>query len=111
MNPCTVNEELDVFTENKRSVATIKTDHGFNYALVSIGALLVGSIVLTNAEEDKRLKKGEEMGYFQYGGSTVIAVFPKDTVEWDEDLLSNSDQSVETLVQVNERIGQFINKI
>ncbi|KAI8889928.1 hypothetical protein K501DRAFT_237507 [Backusella circina FSU 941] len=111
VNPCTVNEELDVFTENKRSVAKINTDHGFNYALVSIGALLVGSIVLTNAKEDTRLKKGEEMGYFQYGGSTVIAVFPKDTVEWDQDLLNNSNQSLETLVQVGDRIGEFIKKI
>lgn len=99
---------MNVFTENHRSITTIKSHHGFNYAFVSIGALLVGSIVMTNAELEKELEKGEEMGYFQYGGSTVIAIFPKDTVQWDDDLLTNSEKSVETLVQMGERIGTFI---
>lgn len=98
---------MDVFTDNHRSITTVKSHHGFNYAVVSIGALLVGSIVMTNAEKDKQLEKGEEMGYFQYGGSTVIAVFPKDTVQWDADLLANSEKSVETLVQMGERIGAY----
>lgn len=62
---------------------------------------------MTHAEPEKELEKGQEMGYFQYGGSTVIAVFPKDTVEWDADLLANSEKSVETLVVMGERIGRF----
>ncbi|CAO3646549.1 unnamed protein product [Mucor hiemalis] len=108
VNPCVVNEDLNVFTDNHRSITTVKSHHGFNYAVVSIGALLVGSIVMTNAELDKELEKGEEMGFFQYGGSTVIAVFPKDTVQWDDDLKANSEKSVETLVKMGERIGTFI---
>lgn len=108
VNPCVVNEDLDVFTDNHRSITTVKSHHGFNYAIVSVGALLVGSIVMTNAEPEKELNKGEEMGFFQYGGSTVIAVFPKDTVQWDEDLKTNSEKSVETLVQMGERIGTYI---
>jgi phosphatidylserine decarboxylase len=98
---------LDVFTDNHRSITTVKSHLGFNYAVVSIGALLVGSIVMTNAEKNKQLEKGEEMGYFQYGGSTVIAVFPKDTVQWDKDLQDNSEKSIETLVKMGERIGSF----
>jgi phosphatidylserine decarboxylase len=109
VNPCTVNEDLDVFTDNHRSILKIKSEHGFPYAVVSIGALLVGSIVLTHAEEEKELEKGQEMGYFQYGGSTVIAVFPKDAVTWDEDLKTNSEKSVETVVLMGERIGVYNN--
>ncbi|KAG2202761.1 hypothetical protein INT47_004785 [Mucor saturninus] len=108
VNPCTVNEELDVFTDNHRSITKVKSHHGFHYGFVSIGALLVGSIVMTHAEPQKELEKGQEMGYFQYGGSTVIVVFPKDTVAWDEDLLDNSNKSIETLVQMGEKIGRFI---
>jgi phosphatidylserine decarboxylase len=62
---------------------------------------------MTNAEIEKELNKGEEMGYFQYGGSTVIAVFPKDAVQWDHDLKTNSEKSLETLVQMGERIGTY----
>ena len=98
---------MNVFTDNNRSVIALKSHHGFSFAVVSIGALLVGSIVNTHAEEEKELEKGQEMGYFQYGGSTVIAVFPKDSVTWDEDLLSNSEKSIETVVTMGERIGTF----
>ncbi|KAG2194083.1 hypothetical protein INT46_006934 [Mucor plumbeus] len=107
VNPCTVNQDLNVFTDNHRSVVALKSHHGFSFAVVSIGALLVGSIVNTHAEEEKELEKGQEMGYFQYGGSTVIAVFPKNSVTWDEDLLSNSEKSIETVVTMGERIGIF----
>ncbi|KAG0738369.1 hypothetical protein G6F57_002845 [Rhizopus arrhizus] len=108
VNPCVVNEDLDVFTDNHRCIVTVQSPLGFKYAVVCIGALLVGSIVFTNAEEGKTLEKGQEMGYFQYGGSTVITVFPKDLVEWDEDLLSNSNKSVETLVSMGEGMGRFV---
>ncbi|CAO3650260.1 unnamed protein product [Mucor fragilis] len=107
VNPCTVNQDLNVFTDNHRSVITLKSHHGFSFAVVSIGALLVGSIVHTDAEADRDLEKGQEMGYFQYGGSTVIAVFPKDTVAWDQDLVANSEKSIETVVTMGERIGTF----
>jgi hypothetical protein len=46
------------------------------------------------------------LGYFAYGGSTVIAVFKAGMVKWDDDIRHNSDNSMETLVRVGEQIGQ-----
>ncbi|CAO3587773.1 unnamed protein product [Absidia cylindrospora] len=109
VNPCTVRESLDVFTENHRQVIKMKDSMDRPFAVVAVGALLVGSIVLTNAEMNgASLAKGEEMGYFQYGGSTVICVFPKDTVVWDEDVVKTSASSFETYVRMGERIGAFV---
>ncbi|KAI8076745.1 phosphatidylserine decarboxylase-domain-containing protein [Halteromyces radiatus] len=109
VNPCTVREELDVFTENHRQIIQMKDYKDRPFAVVAVGALLVGSIQLTNAKnEGATLDKGEEMGYFQYGGSTVICVFGKDTVHWDQDLTKNSTLSFETYVRMGERIGTFI---
>ena len=48
----------------------------------------VGSINFT-AEEGKQYAKGDEMGYFAFGGSTTIALFQPDTMVYDEDLASN----------------------
>ncbi|KAI7864038.1 phosphatidylserine decarboxylase-domain-containing protein [Spinellus fusiger] len=107
VNPCVVNEDVNVFTENHRQVLTMKSPKGFRYAVVPIGALLVGSIVLTKAQQGQNLAKGDEMGYFQYGGSTVIMVFPKNTVAWDEDLLNASMGSLETKVTMGNRIGAY----
>lgn len=76
--------------------------------MVFVGALLVGTIKNTNAAKPgDSVNKGDEMGYFQYGGSTVIAVFPKGDVTWDDDLLTNSEKPVETIVKMGDHIGKF----
>ncbi|KAF7308526.1 hypothetical protein HMN09_00701700 [Mycena chlorophos] len=109
VNPQAVNEPgFDVFTANTRSVLYLKhTATGLPVAFVAIGALLVGSIGWTNGgEEGKTVKKGDELGYFAYGGSTVIALFPKGVIQFDEDLVSNSMVPVETLVKVGNSIGR-----
>jgi hypothetical protein len=46
------------------------------------------------------------IGYFAYGGSTVVVVFKAGMVKWDDDIKHNSDNSMETLVRVGEQIGQ-----
>lgn len=73
----------------------VKEKPVIKFAFVSIGALLVGSNVFTNAAKDSTYKRGEEMGYFAYGGSTCIAIFPPEAkVKWDDDLLTNSNKGV-----------------
>ena len=47
----------------------------------------------------------DEFGYFAFGGSTVIILFKKATIEFDPDLLENTEQQVETLVAVGNQIG------
>jgi len=50
--------------------------------------LQVGSILFT-AEVGKAYEKGDELGYFAFGGSTCIAIFQRDIVVVDEDVISN----------------------
>jgi len=52
------------------------------------------------------LKKGDELGYFSYGGSDVVVIF-ENKVKWDDDLMEKSLNSMETMLHVNERIGVF----
>ena len=40
------------------------------------------------------------------GGSTIVVLFEKGTVEWDEDLLINSGACLETLVRVGMGLGR-----
>ncbi|KAL0577225.1 hypothetical protein V5O48_004766 [Marasmius crinis-equi] len=108
VNPQAINQNLDVFTENVRSVLYLThTSTGKQVAIVAIGALLVGSIRWTKGgEKGATVKRGEELGYFAYGGSTIIVVFPEGCVEFDQDLLENSQKSLETLVKVGQSIGK-----
>ncbi|KAG0317469.1 hypothetical protein BGZ99_006283 [Dissophora globulifera] len=115
VNPMAINEGVDVFTENIRQITVMNLDQTgeavnsqFDQCVfVSIGALLVGSIHLTGAAAaGNKVVKGDELGYFAYGGSTCILLFKAGAVQFDEDLVANSQKGIETLVQMGERIGQ-----
>jgi phosphatidylserine decarboxylase len=111
VNPQAVNEPgFDVFTANTRSVLTLThTLTGKEIAFVAIGALLVGSIVFT-VEKGQNVKRGDELGYFAYGGSTVVCIFPKDMIEFDADLLKYSSKPVETLMKAGWSLGHVPKK-
>lgn len=105
VNPIAVNSKYcNVFTENKRVVSIISTREFGKVAFVAIGATMVGSITFTKKKGDY-VRKGDEFGYFSFGGSTVICVFEKDSIEIDVDLLANSARSLETLVAVGMTLG------
>ncbi|KAK4339990.1 hypothetical protein RND71_041452 [Anisodus tanguticus] len=110
VNPIAVNSKYcNVFTENKRVVSIISTEHFGKVAFVAIGATMVGSINFSRKEGDY-VKKGDEFGYFSFGGSTVICVFEKDSIKIDEDFLENSARSLETLVSVGMQLGVSVKK-
>jgi phosphatidylserine decarboxylase len=70
--------------------------------------MLVGSIKwLPHLEvPGATIRRGECMGYFRYGGSTVITLFPKGEMILDDDLIENStEKKCETLVKVGWRVG------
>ncbi|THG94606.1 hypothetical protein EW026_g6899 [Hermanssonia centrifuga] len=111
VNPQAVNEPgFDVFTANKRSVLYMThAGTGKPVAYVAIGAMLVGSIVWTNgANKGSTVKRGDELGHFAYGGSTIVALFPKGLMEFDEDLVKNSQKPIETLMKVGYSLGKTV---
>ncbi|KAL6304965.1 phosphatidylserine decarboxylase-domain-containing protein [Sparassis latifolia] len=109
VNPQAVNEpNFDVFTDNKRSV--LYMTHrltGQPVAFVAIGAMLVGSIKWTaGGEKGRNVSRGDELGYFAYGGSTIVALFSRGLVTFDEDLLRNSESVLETQMKVGWSLGR-----
>jgi phosphatidylserine decarboxylase len=110
VNPQAINEQgtMDVFCENKRSVMLVeRKGTGSPVAIIAVGAMLVGSIEYCDGiKEGAEIKRGECLGAFKYGGSTVIVVFPNGEITPDEDLVKNSiDEDCETLMRVGWRIG------
>ncbi len=105
VNPIAVNSiTCDVFTVNKRSIMMIESPSLGKVAFIAIGATLVGGITWTT-EIGAEVKKGDELGYFSFGGSTCIILFENNLVQWDADLTANAQRSLETLVKVGERVG------
>lgn len=109
VNPQAINEEgtLDVFCENRRSVMTVKRPSGSLVAIIAIGAMLVGSVsYVEGIKEGAEIKRGQCLGMFRYGGSTVVALYQKGDVNLDADLVRNScGQKCETFVKVGWRVG------
>ena len=94
-----------VFCENKREFCLLKTKEKGNVLLAPIGATMVGGIVETYQPE-QRVDKGAEMGYFKFGGSTVLILVDSDKIKIDPDILHNTRSKLETYVKMGERIGQ-----
>jgi len=104
VNPMAIRSRTDVYTENVRCVSYLDSEEFGKVAIVCIGAMMVGSIVLTSTPGVK-LHRMDEHGYFAFGGSTIVALFPEGSIEFDRDLLSNSSQHLETLIRVGSSIG------
>jgi len=106
VNPMAIREkDIDVFTENKRSYTVISSKEFDKVAYVIIGAMLVGSIIITSPQ-GTQVKRLDEIGYFAFGGSTIICLFKKGVIEFDADLVENSKKQLETLVKVGNSIGK-----
>ncbi|KAH7884251.1 phosphatidylserine decarboxylase-domain-containing protein [Phlebopus sp. FC_14] len=104
VNPQAIRSALDVYGENARKVVPIDSPQFGRVMAVCVGAMMVGSIK-TTVEEGQEVVRGQELGYFAFGGSTIVMLFEKGAVEWDEDLVINGRASLETLVRVGMGIG------
>jgi phosphatidylserine decarboxylase len=69
---------------------------------IEVGALLVGRVV---NHDVRSFTKGEEKGYFEPGGSTIIQIFKKDSVRIDDDIMVHSMEGIETRVLYGEGVG------
>lgn len=97
VNPMAIRSALDVYGENVRVCVPIdSTNHG-RVMVICIGAMMVGSTVITR-KPGEQVKRAEELGYFKFGGSTILLFFEPGKMVYDDDLVDNSNGALETLV-------------
>ena len=99
-----IKKNFRILCENKREYSILKTEKFGDIAMFEVGATMVGGIkqsYLPNSD----VKKGEEKGYFYFGGSTCVLVFEKGKVVIDRDLVENTEKGIETKVYMGEKIG------
>lgn len=105
VNTLVVAMGVDVFSENERQVTLLENEQLGEFALVEVGAFGVGSIVQTFTGAEVR--KGEEKGYFQYGGSTIVLLFRRERVEFCPDLVAHSAEGIETFLRAGELLAKM----
>lgn len=97
-------KKYKVLKENQREYSIIKTDNFDTIIQMEVGALLVGKI---KNYKKATFKKGEEKGYFLFGGSTIV-IMVKDIIKIKEEILKCSIDNIEVKVKMGEKIGEKI---
>jgi phosphatidylserine decarboxylase len=103
VNPFALRKKAEILCLNKREYAILSSPLFGDVIMAEVGATMVGSIVQTY--KGSSVKKGEEKGYFKFGGSTIVLLFEKSKIFIDKDLLVNTAKGYETSVNMGERIG------
>ncbi|THW38135.1 hypothetical protein D6D21_07944 [Aureobasidium pullulans] len=104
VNPMAIRSALDVYGENVRVVVPIDSPKHGRVMVICVGAMMVGSTVITR-KTGEQVKRAEELGYFKFGGSTLLLLFEPGKMLFDDDLVDNSNGALETLVRVGMSIG------
>jgi len=107
VNPIALRQNIRILATNKRAITILETESIGRVLLLEIGATCVGSICQT-FQENSDVSKGDEKGYFRFGGSSTITIFEPGRVEFDEDLLANSSQHTELYGRVGDHMGRII---
>lgn len=104
VNPMAIKKNLDIFTENKRTLCEINTDAFGKMLYMEVGATCVGSIQETYAPGIWQ-PKGAEKGYFEFGGSSLILLFEKNAIQFDADLIEATKEGFEIRCLFGQSMG------
>ncbi len=106
VNPLALKQRSDVLFTNERQVSILQTKHFGLLAYIEVGAMCVGKIV--QSFSGNSFKRGQEKGYFLFGGSTVIVVGEPNRWAPDSDLLAMTKNGYETALLLGEQVGKTI---
>ena len=107
VNPI-INKYIPAYKENSREYCMIRTPHIGDVIQMEVGAMFVGRITNKHPYGRRIVRKGEEKGYFEFGGSTIILLTEKGKITADEDLLLNTREGFETKILQGETIGRKV---
>ena len=105
VNPLALVQNIQILASNKRCLTRIQTDTLGEVLLLEIGATCVGGIRQTYSEQT-RVTKGDEKGYFRFGGSSTMTIFEPGRIQFDDDLLHHSQRHRELYARVGDRMGR-----
>jgi len=107
VNPMALKKNIDLLTENKRMITLLHTKSFGTVLYIEVGATYVGSIRQTYVPQE-HYAKGDEKGYFSFGGSCLILLFEPFRIEFDHDLLEASHRNIEIRGLLGQSMGRAL---
>ena len=104
VNPIALRRNLAILWENKRYLSFIESETFGRVACFEIGATCVGSVHYKSSFPSI-VRKGEEKGYFSFGGSMTMTFFEKGKVRLADDLLNHSAEGRELYARMGDSMG------
>ncbi len=104
VNPA-ANDRYPIYKENTREYCLIRTERFGTVVQMEVGALMVGKIC-NYSQNECCVKRGEEKGRFEFGGSTVVVLVEPGKLVPDPDLVKNTREGWETAVRYGQRVGR-----
>jgi phosphatidylserine decarboxylase len=104
VNHVALSSGIPIYCLNRRAIARFASDHFGEILLIEVGAMGI-SRIRQAYQGSGRVERGQEKGYFKFGGSTVIALFEPQRIRFDDDLIRYSAEGYESLVKLGEQIG------
>ena len=96
-----------IYKENTREYTLIKSQNFGTVLMMEVGAMMVGKIMNHHkAYTSLDVFRGQEKGYFAFGGSAVILLFEPGAIRTDSDILRNTALDIETKVRMGEPVGR-----
>ena len=106
VSPLALRHNKRIPATNFRHWCHIQSSSLGTFIQMEIGAMMVGSIV-QHRPTGGPCHRGEEKGYFQFGGSTVLIILAPDRIRMDDDIRHYSEKGIETMVRFGESIGRI----
>jgi len=107
VNPIAIQKNIAIFAENKRTLCILDSERFGKVLFLEIGATFVGAIHETYTL-GRLHTKGDEKGYFSFGGSSLILLFPPNSIQFDKDLLAASANHVEIKCLMGSSMGTLV---
>jgi phosphatidylserine decarboxylase len=104
VSPIALRKNIGYLVQNKRALTVMDDTRFGRVAMFEVGATCVGTIKNVFVE-GRPVEKGEEKGFFTFGGSCVITVFQKGKIRFDDDVLAQSANHIETYARMGDRLG------
>ena len=104
VNPYALRQNINIFWQNERTLTLLDTASAGQVLIMEIGVTCVGRITQTYAE-NQVVEKGDEKGYFAFGGSSTLILFEPDTITLSNDLIEQSAQGNELYARMGDEMG------
>ncbi len=106
VNPLALKHNIEIISQNKRVITVLESKVFGSILYIEIGATNVGSIHQTFAPSQP-CAKGDEKGYFSFGGSCLVLLFEPNRIVFDSDLIRVSSRKMEVRGLLGQSLAQL----